>query len=420
MIMKNNVSLYYKVFILFVKKDGKMSIVKKKAVWEKVRSFTIDIKQSKEIYSVKEFKEVLKYERIRADRNNSTFSVILFSASDIYKTKRRLDLFIKKVKKQVRSIDHVGWYDSNHIAVLLPDTIHAGAEVLGDKIIYGFDFVDDPEKAYKIYTYPDNWLDKCARTTTQVKMDSGKVRPDFYGCVENSFTVKMPLFKRSMDIFLSSLGLLIAAPVFIIVPIFIKIVSPGPVFFHQPRVGFKKEEFCFWKFRTMHVDNNQTFHGKHSQSFIKAGDIPMEKLDDHDPRIIPGGKFLRKSCIDELPQLWNVLKGDMSLVGPRPCIPYEAEEYLRWHTHRFDIVPGLTGLWQVSGKNKLTFKQMIRLDIAYSNSISAWTDIKIIMKTPYVIVKMMSEAAAKKIQKGCLEEMDAPELKLSETHEVSV
>jgi lipopolysaccharide/colanic/teichoic acid biosynthesis glycosyltransferase len=118
----------------------------------------------------------------------------------------------------------------------------------------------------------------------------------------------------------------------------------------------------------------------------------MEKLDARDPRIIFGGRAIRKSCIDELPQLWNILKGDMSLVGPRPCIPYEAKEYLRWHTHRFDVLPGLSGLWQVSGKNKLTFKQMVRLDITYCQNITLLGDLAIIARTPFAIAKMMFES----------------------------
>lgn len=114
----------------------------------------------------------------------------------------------------------------------------------------------------------------------------------------------------------------------------------------------------------------------------------MAKLDDkRDPRIIPGGRFLRGTALDEVPQFINVLKGEMSLVGPRPCIPYEAEEYLRWHAHRFDVVPGMSGLWQVSGKNRLSFKEMIRLDIAYSRQMSLWLDIKIIALTFPSIVR---------------------------------
>ena len=125
----------------------------------------------------------------------------------------------------------------------------------------------------------------------------------------------------------------------------------------------------------------------------------MEKLDrDRDPRIIPGGRVLRKACLDELPQLFNVLRGEMSLVGPRPCIPYEAEEYLRWHTHRFDILPGMTGLWQVSGKNKLSFEQMIRLDIAYTNRMSPMQDLKILLLTLPTVIGLVLEAGVKKLR----------------------
>jgi lipopolysaccharide/colanic/teichoic acid biosynthesis glycosyltransferase len=125
----------------------------------------------------------------------------------------------------------------------------------------------------------------------------------------------------------------------------------------------------------------------------------MEKLDNNDSRIIPGGRLLRKACLDELPQLINVIRGEMSLVGPRPCIPYEAEEYLQWHKNRFNILPGLTGLWQVSGKNKLTFKQMVRLDISYISNMSLWQDIKIILLTIPAILKMILESVKKKIRK---------------------
>jgi len=153
----------------------------------------------------------------------------------------------------------------------------------------------------------------------------------------------------------------------------------------------------------MHAGNKKRFHGAHASSFIQNGDVPMEKLDNQDPRIIAGGKVIRKSCIDELPQLWNVIRGEMSLVGPRPCIPYEAEEYLRWHTHRFDTLPGLSGLWQISGKNKLTFKQMIRLDIAYCGHITLLGDIAIILRTPFAILSMMYEACVKRIEvRSCM------------------
>jgi len=131
-----------------------------------------------------------------------------------------------------------------------------------------------------------------------------------------------------------------------------------------------------------------------------ASDKPMEKLDDgRDPRIIPGGRVLRKMCIDELPQLVNVLRGEMSLVGPRPCLPYEAEDYLHWHSRRFDVLPGLTGLWQVSGKNRLTFKQMIRLDISYCRNMSLGLDLGIILRTVPTIIGLFFEGLGNRLRR---------------------
>jgi lipopolysaccharide/colanic/teichoic acid biosynthesis glycosyltransferase len=146
----------------------------------------------------------------------------------------------------------------------------------------------------------------------------------------------------------------------------------------------------------MRLNAGVSMHQQHLQNLIQ-NDRPMEKLDgDNDPRIIPMGKLLRTSGLDELPQLINVLRGEMSLVGPRPCLPYEAENYLRWQTQRFDAVPGITGLWQVSGKNKLTFKEMVRLDIKYARASSLYTDVTIILKTVPAILTQVYDGISKK------------------------
>ena len=175
-------------------------------------------------------------------------------------------------------------------------------------------------------------------------------------------------------------------------------VSPGPALFTQKRVGRGGKLFTFVKFRTMKCGNDTKSHQEHIIRRIRAGES-LAKLDDADSRIIPGGKFLRKACVDELPQLFNVLRGDMSLVGPRPCVTYEAREYQTWHKHRFDALPGMTGLWQVSGKNKLTITQMIRLDIAYEAKMSLWNDLSILARTIPAIVVMLVESLAKKLNK---------------------
>jgi len=191
----------------------------------------------------------------------------------------------------------------------------------------------------------------------------------------------LPLWKRVLDftaVLALSPGLLMLGG---FVALLIKLGSPGPVFFRQRRVGYKGREFVCYKFRTMRVDADADSHRRHTQELIRS-QTPMIKLDARrDPRMIPLGSLLRVSGLDELPQLINVMRGDMSLVGPRPCISYECEAYEPWHWQRFDAVPGLTGLWQVSGKNRTTFDQMVRLDIEYSQRLTLWLDLKIMMKT---------------------------------------
>ncbi len=375
-----------------------MKVERNKPSGEKRRPAVLSRINSRSIYPDKEFKEILNYERIRTDRNGSVFSITLFSSPDLYKNKKNLNRFIDELMSQIRLIDHAGWYDKDYVAVLLPDTDADGAAILGKKITGNLDFVDNSTSAFTVYTYPQSWLENGVHTVPYAgnsKKNHGKLNLRSY--VEGAFTMKMPVWKRVLDITGSIFGLMVASPLFLILSIYIKLVSPGPVFFKQKRVGYKGKMFNFWKFRTMKVDNNVQSHSNYYKDLIHSNK-PMVKLDDKkDPRIILGGKVIRKSCIDELPQLWNILKGDMSLVGPRPCIPYEAEEYLRWHTHRFDIVPGLTGLWQVSGKDKLSFKEMIRLDINYSRNMSLMLDIIIIFMTIPAIMVMVLEAVFKKI-----------------------
>jgi lipopolysaccharide/colanic/teichoic acid biosynthesis glycosyltransferase len=210
--------------------------------------------------------------------------------------------------------------------------------------------------------------------------------------IEPFFVRKIPLWKRGLDLFGSVIGLIFFAPLFFIIALIIKMVSPGPVFFKQERIGYGGKAFSLIKFRTMEINTDTEIHQNYCAELINGectkqnSDRPMIKLDDDNPNIIPFCKIIRKTCLDELPQFINVLRGDMSLVGPRPPIPYEVEEYLRWHKGRFDAIPGMTGLWQVSGKNRLSFKEMVRLDIRYSRSLSLFLDLKILLMTPYAII----------------------------------
>jgi len=345
------------------------------------------------VFSLEEFKALVKYERNRSDRNGSSFSVIVFIADKDKRDSQKST--IRTVARFSRSIDCIGMVEPGKIAVLLPDTHHDGAEVFGKKVESELRVIEGGPVNFEIYSYPDNWLPN----ESELEMKDEEFITSFGALKENIealFVDPIPKWKRILDTVVASVMLIASIPLFIGLGIFIKIVSPGPLFFKQTRIGYRGIPFTFWKVRTMKRDNDQNFHGTHAQSFILNGDIPMLKLDNHDPRIILGGKVIRKCCLDELPQLWNILKGEMSLVGPRPCIPYEAKEYLRWHTHRFDVLPGLSGLWQVSGKNKLTFKQMVRLDIQYCQNITLWGDLKIIFMTPIAIIKMVAEAFVNK------------------------
>ncbi len=349
-------------------------------------------KQSKEIFTITDFHAILKRERYLSDRNSHGFSLVTFDKAIIKKENNSSRKFTEIFSNRLRITDTVGWYNTNKISVLLPETDYNGAKIFADLIRMQ---IASPDHIYlyDIYTYPyKNW--QSGNGDKGINHLKGVSEKD---CTKISFKYKMPLWKRTLDILCSSFGLLLLSPFLLLVGLMIKIVSPGPIFFKQQRVGLSGEIFNFYKFRTMKVNNDASIHQKHLKELINGEsneDKPMGKL-KNDNRIIPMGTFLRKSCIDELPQLINVLRGEMSLVGPRPCILYEAEEFLRWQARRFDIIPGMTGIWQISGKNKRTFKEMIRLDIEYISKHSFWLDIKILFKTPLVIFSEVFGASTK-------------------------
>lgn len=194
---------------------------------------------------------------------------------------------------------------------------------------------------------------------------------------------KHPL-KRLFDIVMAGGALLVVSPLMLLTALWIKCTSPGPILFRQERVGFMGKVFTMYKFRTMELAADTGMHQDYVTDLIHNGE-PMAKIDSRH-RLIPSGKVLRRLFIDELPQLINVIRGEMSLVGPRPAIPYEVRAYSDWHTGRLLAIPGMTGLWQVSGKNRLTFDEMVRLDIRYARECSLMMDLKILFKTPLAVV----------------------------------
>jgi exopolysaccharide production protein ExoY len=175
------------------------------------------------------------------------------------------------------------------------------------------------------------------------------------------------------------------------IALLIKCTGKGPVFFRQQRIGFQGKRFACLKFRTMKADADAVVHQEHLKNLISSN-RPMVKMDAlGDARLIPGGKLLRSSGLDELPQLLNVLRGEMSIVGPRPCTPFEFDHYEDWHRKRFNVLPGLTGLWQVSGKNKTTFRQMVLLDLFYAMNARPMLDLRIMLKTLGVLFSQVEE-----------------------------
>ena len=201
--------------------------------------------------------------------------------------------------------------------------------------------------------------------------------------------VEIPRWKRILDVVFVLLILPVVVPLAALIALLIRLVSAGPILFRQERVGYLGRRFMCLKFRTMFVGAETVTHQGHLEQLIKTAQ-PMVKLDTRgDSRIIPFGLLLRSSGLDELPQFINVLRGEMSVVGPRPCLGYECDHYQPWQRERFNTLPGLTGLWQVNGKNCTTFVEMMQMDISYARNKTLWLDLSIIAKTIPAILRQL-------------------------------
>jgi exopolysaccharide production protein ExoY len=204
---------------------------------------------------------------------------------------------------------------------------------------------------------------------------------------------KLEGWKRTLDVVCIVLALPVLVPLLLMVGAAVWILSPGPVLFRQERIGYRGQRFECLKFRTMKVNAESTGHQQHLEQLIRSN-TPMVKLDTKgDARLIRFGRVFRATGLDELPQLFNVVRGEMSLVGPRPCLAYEYERYEPWQKQRFDALPGLTGLWQVSGKNKTTFTEMMEMDVWYAHHKSLVLDLKILLKTMPAVLEQAKDMA---------------------------
>jgi lipopolysaccharide/colanic/teichoic acid biosynthesis glycosyltransferase len=331
----------------------------------------------------------LQVEKRRAERCRDPLSVVLFrypgTGSDRFAGARKLAVLLLSTKRET---DLVGYVADNVIALVLPHTCAHGASVVAGNASREF---GDPRLTVETATYPDQIFESLV-SSEAVGAESQPLLLD--GATQSRPVARM--FKRIADIVGAAGLLVLASPFMVATALAIAATSPGPVIFRQARLGQRGVPFVFYKFRSMHTDADDQIHREYVGKLIdgRLDEVNQGGAEDPhykikaDPRVTRVGRFIRKTSIDELPQLFNVLKGDMSLVGPRPPVPYEVQKYQPWHLARvLDIKPGITGLWQVEGRSKVSFDEMVRLDLRYQREWSLWLDVKILIKTVAVVLR---------------------------------
>jgi lipopolysaccharide/colanic/teichoic acid biosynthesis glycosyltransferase len=343
------------------------------------------------------FHSMLTLERRRAERSRKPFALMLLDANlENGPTSGILKEAAGIIAAAKREIDLIGWYKDNDILGVIFTEIETEGdrpvtEILGAKIETALAKHLGGEKAGKIaislHIFPETRDEKHSGWVADAK---------FYPDLNHRISPKrLPLVvKRAMDIVVSAAFLLVLSPLLAAIAAMIKLTSKGPVIFNQERLGRFGVPFKCLKFRTMFANNDPRIHEEYIQQFISGAEEcgkeggsqqPIYKI-LNDPRVTPFGRFLRKTSLDELPQFWNVLRGEMSLVGPRPPLQYEFEIYDIWHRRRvLDVKPGVTGLWQVTGRSRTRFDDMVRLDLRYCQTWSMWLDLKILLSTPRAV-----------------------------------
>jgi lipopolysaccharide/colanic/teichoic acid biosynthesis glycosyltransferase len=350
-------------------------------------------------------------ERCRADRTKTEFSLVLFRVPRSIGPSRTALRLARSVLQRSRTTDEIGWFDEETVCAILPDTSADGAGRFADNVVGSVrEAVLRPQAI--IYTYPSSWFvdgvenghpGKTLPQHVHRVPEASEIAPsDLMPFVvqgvsdalaaeskaprplEMLLTHPIPRWKRTMDIIGSGCGLLLAGPVMILIAAGIKLTSPGPVFFKQKRCGLGGKPFEIYKFRTMCVDAEAK---KAALRSISEQDGPAFKL-KNDPRVTAIGKILRKTSLDELPQFLNVLKGDMSLVGPRPLPIDEQNGCDQWQRNRLDVTPGLTCIWQIKGRSTVSFADWVRMDVHYLRRRTLMHDLKILLQTvPAVLLR---------------------------------
>jgi len=346
------------------------------------------------------FHRTISLERKRAERSRRSFLLVLLDLSTVLandSSGKILKTILSSLWRTTRETDVAGWHKSNAaLGVLFLDVptedcipiVGAMLDRVSGVLYNCLTFDQFNQITISHYLFPEKW--DC---DIQQRPSDPALYPDLAKRANGN---KLYLVtKRATDMVGSALGLLIAAPLFLAIALAIKLTSKGPVFFRQQRIGHFGKPFVFVKFRSMYLNNDPKVHLDYIRQLIsgKAERQPSNgngqgvyKLTT-DPRVTRVGVLLRRTSLDELPQLINVLRGEMSLVGPRPPIPYEVGAYQTWHRRRvLEAKPGITGLWQVSGRSRVGFDEMVRLDVRYARQRSFWLDLKILLLTPRAVI----------------------------------
>jgi lipopolysaccharide/colanic/teichoic acid biosynthesis glycosyltransferase len=345
------------------------------------------------------FLAMLGLERKRAERSNKKFLLLLLDADDATSIESRTSILtgiINATDAVRRDTDPAGWYKKNSIIGIIFTELGAlddAATVskLMERIREVLPTHVNKRDLQYIHITAHIFTDESDGTPSNIAADPAFYPDLFYQYKAKRFSF---LVKRAIDIVGSAAALMVLAPLFLIIAVIVKLTSKGPVMFKQDRLGQFGKTFTCLKFRSMHANNDLKIHQEFMKNLISGayegkGDGKTKKVFKmtNDPRITRIGRFLRRSSLDELPQFINVLKGDMSLVGPRPPLAYEYKEYDLWHRRRvLEVKPGITGLWQVNGRSRVSFNEMVRLDLRYARSWSIWLDIQILVKTPLAVL----------------------------------
>jgi lipopolysaccharide/colanic/teichoic acid biosynthesis glycosyltransferase len=334
------------------------------------------------------FRKILCQERKRSERSRKCFLLMLVRAKNpAERDSSALQRVATLLGSVIRETDILGWFETGLSAGVIfselgSANLSTAIESIESKAIAAVQKVRKAGFRISFYAFPES-LNNCG--------PDREIYPDLFELDDKKKISAMT--KRAIDVVGSALALILLSPVLAGLALIIRLTSHGPVFFRQERLGHFQVPFVFLKFRSMYVATGEEIHREYVRNFIAGRAEPSSdgarkavyKL-TNDPRVTWIGKFMRRTSLDELPQFWNVLKGDMSLVGPRPPIRYEIEAYDVWHRRRLlEAKPGITGLWQVHGRSKTTFDEMVRLDLQYAKTCSSLLDLKILLQTPRAV-----------------------------------